>query len=218
MRALTIHGRCRFIFICMFVLLCCHTILKQYLNTNQGDLLLSLFSYLGASSPYDAVKVLAKKGDVTSLRTAAELALISGEEELSANLSFRCAQNLLLSRNWVGAQEVLQQHKTLFVSLVVFFMLSLALSLSRLTWHHFPYVNSPQVVLWAAFASKYLPRSLSQWPVGKHVPFQRQKAHGGEAHGLALSYLGGSWEKWDFFKVCNTDHKNEVRERICCLH
>ncbi|NXL84581.1 GEMI5 protein, partial [Alectura lathami] len=76
--------------------------------------------YLGASSPYDAVKVLAKKGDVTSLKTAAELALISGEEELSAGLSFRCAQELLLSRNWVGAQEVLQQQKTLFGQRLVF--------------------------------------------------------------------------------------------------
>ncbi|NXT75798.1 GEMI5 protein, partial [Zapornia atra] len=76
--------------------------------------------YLGASSPYDAVKVLAKKGDVTSLKTAAELALISGEEELSATLSFRCAQDLLLSRNWVGAQEVLQHHKSLFGQRLVF--------------------------------------------------------------------------------------------------
>uniref|UniRef100_A0A663MMT6 Gem nuclear organelle associated protein 5 n=1 Tax=Athene cunicularia TaxID=194338 RepID=A0A663MMT6_ATHCN len=76
--------------------------------------------YLGASSPYDAVKVLAKKGDVTSLKTAAELALLSGEEKLSATLSFRCAQDLLLSRNWVGAQEVLQQHKTLFGQRLVF--------------------------------------------------------------------------------------------------
>ncbi|NXP51027.1 GEMI5 protein, partial [Heliornis fulica] len=76
--------------------------------------------YLGASSPYDAVKVLAKKGDVTSLKTAAELALIAGEEELSANLSFRCAQDLLLSRNWVGAQEVLRHHKTLFGQRLVF--------------------------------------------------------------------------------------------------
>ncbi|KAM9185379.1 gem-associated protein 5 isoform 1-T1 [Mergus octosetaceus] len=76
--------------------------------------------YLGASSPYDAVKVLAKKGDVTSLKAAAELALISGEEELSASLSFRCAQELLLSRNWVGAQEVLQQQKTLFGQRLVF--------------------------------------------------------------------------------------------------
>ncbi|NXN88149.1 GEMI5 protein, partial [Bombycilla garrulus] len=76
--------------------------------------------YLGASSPYDAVKVLSKKGDVTSLKTAAELALISGEEELSAVLSLRCAQDLMLSRNWVGAQEVLQQHKTLFGHRLVF--------------------------------------------------------------------------------------------------
>ncbi|NXG30564.1 GEMI5 protein, partial [Dromaius novaehollandiae] len=76
--------------------------------------------YLGASSPYDAVKVLAKKGDVTSLKTAAELALISEEEELSATLSFRCAQELLSSRNWVGAQEVLQQQKTLFGQRLVF--------------------------------------------------------------------------------------------------
>ncbi|XP_014731488.1 PREDICTED: gem-associated protein 5 isoform X1 [Sturnus vulgaris] len=76
--------------------------------------------YLGASSPYDAVKVLSKKGDVTSLKTAAELALISGEEELSATLSLRCAQDLLLSRNWVAAQEVLQQHKTLFGQRLVF--------------------------------------------------------------------------------------------------
>jgi len=66
---------------------------------------------------------MAKKGDAASLKTAAELALISGEEELSASLSFRCAQEMLLSRNWVGAQEVLQQQKTLFVSLVLSFLL-----------------------------------------------------------------------------------------------
>lgn len=60
---------------------------------------------------------------MASLKTAAELALISGEEELSASLSFRCAQEMMLSRNWVGAQEVLQQQKTLFVSLVLSFLL-----------------------------------------------------------------------------------------------
>lgn len=70
---------------------------------------------------------------MASLKTAAELARISGEEELSATLSLRCAQDLLLSRNWVGAQEVLQQHKTLFVSLVLSFPPSSVLSLSRLT-------------------------------------------------------------------------------------
>lgn len=75
---------------------------------------------------------MAKKGDVASLKTAAELALISGEEELSASLSFRCAQEMLLSRNWVGAQEVLQQQKTLFVSLVLSFLLYFS-TFSRLT-------------------------------------------------------------------------------------
>lgn len=75
---------------------------------------------------------MAKKGDAASLKTAAELALISGEEELSASLSFRCAQEMLLSRNWVGAQEVLQQQKTLFVSLVLSFLLYFS-TFSRLT-------------------------------------------------------------------------------------
>lgn len=77
------------------------------------------FSYLGATSAYDAAKVLAKKGDVTSLRTAAELASIVGENELSATLALRCAQELLLARNWVGAQEALQLHESLKVSLLL---------------------------------------------------------------------------------------------------
>ncbi|NWW82256.1 GEMI5 protein, partial [Climacteris rufus] len=76
--------------------------------------------YLGASSPYDAVKVLSRKGDLASLKTAAELALIAGEVELSATLSLRCAQDLLVSSNWVGAREVLQQHKVLFGQSLVF--------------------------------------------------------------------------------------------------
>lgn len=74
-------------------------------------------SYLGAASAYDAAKVLAKKGDAASLRTAAELAAIAGEEELSASLALRCAQELLLAKNWVGAQEALQLHESLQVSL-----------------------------------------------------------------------------------------------------
>lgn len=111
---------------------------------------------------------------MASLKTAAELALISGEEELSATLSLRCAQDLLLSRNWVGAQEVLQQHKTLFVSLVLSFPPSSVLSLYRLTWHQFSFFNSLQLVLWAGFASKYFSRSILEWPygmvmVGRHV-------------------------------------------------
>lgn len=74
-------------------------------------------SYLGAGSAYDAAKVLAKKGDAASLKTAAELASVVGEDELSASLALRCAQELLLARNWVGAQEALQLHESLKVSL-----------------------------------------------------------------------------------------------------
>lgn len=77
----------------------------------------SCHSYLGATSAYDAAKVLARKGDAASLRTAAELAAIAGENELAASLALRCAQELLLMKNWVGAQEALRLHESLQVSL-----------------------------------------------------------------------------------------------------
>ncbi|XP_066469603.1 gem-associated protein 5 [Tiliqua scincoides] len=76
--------------------------------------------YLGAACAYDAAKVLAKKGDTASLKTAAELALITGEKDLSMTFSLRCAQELLSSRNWVGAQDVLQQHESLLGHRLVF--------------------------------------------------------------------------------------------------
>ncbi|XP_042304464.1 gem-associated protein 5-like [Sceloporus undulatus] len=76
--------------------------------------------YLGAASPYDAAKVLAKKGDTASLKAAAEVALIAGERDLSVTFSFRCAQEFLSSKNWVGAQEVLQQHESLLGHRLVF--------------------------------------------------------------------------------------------------
>ncbi|XP_062941453.1 gem-associated protein 5 isoform X2 [Cynocephalus volans] len=81
--------------------------------------------YLGAASAYDAAKVLAKKGDAASLRTAAELAAVIGENELSASLALRCAQELLLARNWVGAQEALQLHESLQGQRLVFCLLEL---------------------------------------------------------------------------------------------
>lgn len=89
------------------------------LSMTLGLSFLLYFSYLGATSAYDAAKVLAKKGDAASLRTAAELASIVGESELSASLALRCAQELLMARNWVGAQEALQLHESLKVSLLL---------------------------------------------------------------------------------------------------
>ncbi|XP_069055725.1 gem-associated protein 5 isoform X1 [Pleurodeles waltl] len=76
--------------------------------------------YLGADSPYDAAKVLAKKGDLASLKTASELALIVGENDLSTSFSIRCAQEMLSVRNWVGAQEVLQHQESLLGQRLVF--------------------------------------------------------------------------------------------------
>ena len=77
----------------------------------------SCHSYLGATSAYDAAKVLARKGDAASLRTAAELAAIAGEHELAASLALRCAQELLRVTNWVGAPEALGLHESRLVSL-----------------------------------------------------------------------------------------------------
>ncbi|KAM5299988.1 gem-associated protein 5 isoform 2-T2 [Ctenodactylus gundi] len=81
--------------------------------------------YLGAASAYDAAKVLARKGDTASLRTAAELAAVAGESELAASLALRCAQELLLAGNWVGAQEALRRHGSLQGQRLVFCLLEL---------------------------------------------------------------------------------------------
>uniref|UniRef100_A0A4W3HI22 Gem-associated protein 5-like n=1 Tax=Callorhinchus milii TaxID=7868 RepID=A0A4W3HI22_CALMI len=69
--------------------------------------------YLTSRCPYDAAKVLARKGDTVSLRTAAEVARLAGEVELSASLALRCAQDLVSQRDWLTAQEVLQQQQSL---------------------------------------------------------------------------------------------------------
>ncbi|XP_069825049.1 gem-associated protein 5 [Dendropsophus ebraccatus] len=91
------------------------TILEQ-----DGHYSMAAKCYLGALSPYDAAKVLAKKGDLPSLSTAAELALISGEKTLAASFALRCAQEHITAKNWVGAQTSLEQHPTLLGHRLVF--------------------------------------------------------------------------------------------------
>ncbi|XP_069510057.1 gem-associated protein 5 isoform X2 [Ambystoma mexicanum] len=76
--------------------------------------------YLGAASTYDAAKVLAKKGDLASLKAASELALIVGEMDLSTSFSLRCVHEMLSTKNWVGVQEVLRQHGGLLGQRLVF--------------------------------------------------------------------------------------------------
>uniref|UniRef100_A0A667XLE8 Gem nuclear organelle associated protein 5 n=1 Tax=Myripristis murdjan TaxID=586833 RepID=A0A667XLE8_9TELE len=71
--------------------------------------------YLAAGASFDAAKVIAKKNDVSSLRTAASLARICGEAGLAQSLSLRCAKDLAVAQDWVGAQEVLGSQDSLLV-------------------------------------------------------------------------------------------------------
>ncbi|KAG1969970.1 gem-associated protein 5 isoform X1 [Pimephales promelas] len=69
--------------------------------------------YLATDSSFDAAKVIAKKGDVMSLKTAANVAWVSGESELAHSLSLRCAKDSMLSQDWAAAQEVLRTQDSL---------------------------------------------------------------------------------------------------------
>ena len=73
-------------------------------------------SYLAAGASFDAAKVVARKNDASSLRTAAGLASISGEVTLAQSLALRCAKDLAGAQNWVEAQEVLSSQESLLVS------------------------------------------------------------------------------------------------------
>lgn len=72
-------------------------------------------SHLAAGAGFDAVKVIARKNDVPSLRAASALAKISGELDLAQSLALRCAKDLAASLDWVGAQEVLSSQENLLV-------------------------------------------------------------------------------------------------------
>ncbi|XP_051257199.1 gem-associated protein 5 [Dicentrarchus labrax] len=71
--------------------------------------------YLAAGASFDAAKVIARKNDVSSLRTAANLARISGEVALAQSLALRCAKDLAAALDWVKAQEVLSPQESLLV-------------------------------------------------------------------------------------------------------
>ncbi|CAK6979066.1 gem-associated protein 5 [Scomber scombrus] len=71
--------------------------------------------YVAAGASFDAAKVIARKNDVPSLRTAAILARISGETALAQSLALRCAKDLAAAQDWVPAQEVLSSQDSLLV-------------------------------------------------------------------------------------------------------
>ncbi|KAF4077608.1 hypothetical protein AMELA_G00210050 [Ameiurus melas] len=76
--------------------------------------------YLAADSGFDAAKVIAKKGDVMSLKTAANLAKFAGERDLCHSLALRCAKDLVHSQDWLAAQEILSIQDTLLGHRLVF--------------------------------------------------------------------------------------------------
>ncbi|XP_072230388.1 gem-associated protein 5 [Leuresthes tenuis] len=80
-----------------------------------GHLSAAAKCYLAAGSSFDAAKVITRKNDVASLRTAASLARLSGEEALAQSLALRCAKDLAAAQDWVGAQEVLSSQDSLLV-------------------------------------------------------------------------------------------------------
>nr|XP_020442714.1 gem-associated protein 5 isoform X2 [Monopterus albus] len=71
--------------------------------------------YLAAGAGFDAAKVIARKHDISSLKTAASVARISGEVALARSLALRCAKDLAGAQDWVGSQEILSSQENLLV-------------------------------------------------------------------------------------------------------
>ncbi|KAF5892297.1 gem-associated protein 5 isoform X2 [Clarias magur] len=94
--------------------------------------------YLATGSGFDAAKVIAKKGDVMSLKAAANLAKLTGELDLCHSLALRCAKDLVQTQDWLAAQEILSTQDTLLGHRLVFCVCELlAQRLSRtgsVTW------------------------------------------------------------------------------------
>uniref|UniRef100_A0A6Q2YA73 Anaphase-promoting complex subunit 4 WD40 domain-containing protein n=1 Tax=Esox lucius TaxID=8010 RepID=A0A6Q2YA73_ESOLU len=87
-----------------------------------GHLSTAAKCYLAVDSGFDAVKVIAKKNDPVSLKTAASLAKITGESDLSHSLYLRCAKDLASSQDWLGAQQLLSAQESLLVSCLFWFV------------------------------------------------------------------------------------------------
>nr|XP_057943708.1 gem-associated protein 5 isoform X2 [Doryrhamphus excisus] len=71
--------------------------------------------YIAAGASFDAAKVIARKNDISSLRTAAALASVSGEDTLAQSLALRCAKDLASMRDWIAAQDILASQESLLV-------------------------------------------------------------------------------------------------------
>ncbi|XP_077324510.1 gem-associated protein 5 isoform X2 [Lithobates pipiens] len=141
--------------------------------------------YLGASSHYDAAKVLAKKGDLLSLSTAAELALLAGEKDLAASFALRCTQEHVTVKNWVGAQQCLQPHASLLGQ-------RLLLCTSELLYSH---VAEKTGIDWKTQATP----CFHEWA-------------GSGSEDTFMSKLTGVWQEYG---VCTADQYTEAYQQLC---
>ncbi|XP_040295988.1 gem-associated protein 5 isoform X2 [Bufo bufo] len=157
------------------------TVLEQ-----DGHYSMAAKCYLGASSPYDAAKVLAKKGDLPSLNTAAELALISGEKTLAASFALRCAQEHITANNWVEAQTSLKQHPTLLGHRLVF-------CTSELLFNHLE------------------DKTPVDWKTQSSPCFHERVGHASEEP--FISKLTGLWQME--YGLCSADQYTEVFQQLC---
>lgn len=64
--------------------------------------------YLAVHSSSDAVRVLCRRGDQPSLRTALQVAILCGELDLVSSLAPRLIHSYLLSSDWRGCHDVLK--------------------------------------------------------------------------------------------------------------
>ncbi|XP_078691159.1 gem-associated protein 5-like [Branchiostoma floridae x Branchiostoma belcheri] len=71
--------------------------------------------YLAMQQPCDAVAVLARRGDLDSLRVAASVAAAAGSEDQLSSVACRYAHECQLQCKWLEGQELLKNHKQLQV-------------------------------------------------------------------------------------------------------
>ncbi|CAN9501079.1 unnamed protein product [Ophioblennius macclurei] len=89
-------------------------VLKELLTSwaavleKDGHLSAAAKCYLAAGAGFDAAKVISKKSDVSSVRAAAAVARLCGEDALARSLGLRCAKTLAAALDWTAAQEVLR--------------------------------------------------------------------------------------------------------------
>ncbi len=85
----------------------------------EADWNLSSRSYLALRKPEEAAAVLARRVDTHALRVALHVCYVAKEERAFRLYATRFVQECLRSADWAAATEVLSEHKSLQVSVVL---------------------------------------------------------------------------------------------------